>query len=236
MCTLVMHLERRGVVRHLCTGVVMEQSAYNNITGTMKALVLQQPGVAIVLAAVSAVLGLAEWVTWEASRQVLPAGAGEAGRIEPGESVLVLGCPLPPLQRWRVRIATRSTEPTRARFVFSGGAVKTRIPEAQMMADYAVHELRVPVHNVVVEDQSTSTFENIVNSAPLMVDSPAIKIASNTMHALRARAILSEQSPELATRLVRARDYIPFEWGVLHVLMLAYDGYRYVRRRRSAKR
>ena len=105
-----------------------------------------------------------------------------------------------------------------------------------MMADYAVHELRVPLHNVVVEDQSTSTLENIVNSAPLMVDSPAIKIASNTMHALRARAILSEQSPELATRLVRARDYIPFEWGVLHVLMLAYDGYRYVRRRRSAKR
>ncbi len=205
----------------------MEQSALNNITATMKAL-LQQRGVAIALAAVGAVLGLAEWVTWKASRRVLPAGAVDAGRIEPGESVLVLGCPLPPLHRWRVRIATRSTEPSRARFVFSGGAVKTRISEAQMMADYAVHELRVPVHNVVVEDQSTSTLENIVNSAPLMADSPAIKIASNTLHALRARAILAKQSPELATRLVRARDYIPFEWGLLHVLMLAYDGYRYV--------
>jgi uncharacterized SAM-binding protein YcdF (DUF218 family) len=197
---------------------------------------MQQRGVAIVLTAVSAVLGLAEWVTWKASRQVLPAGAVDAGRIEPGESVLVLGCPLPALQRWRVRIATRSTEPARARFVFSGGAVKTRIPEAQMMADYAVHELRVPVHNVVVEDQSTSTLENIVNTAPLMADSPAIKIASNTLHALRARAILSKQSPELATRLVRARDYIPFEWGLLHVLMLAYDGYRYVRGRQTSER
>jgi hypothetical protein len=189
-----------------------------------------------VLAAVSAVLGWAEWITWEASRQALPSGAVDPSRIEPGESVLVLGCPLTPLHRWRVRIAVRSTEPTRARFVFSGGAVKTRLAEAQMMADYAVHELGVPVHNVVMEDQSTSTVENIVNSAPLMTDSPAIKIASNTLHALRARAILSEHSPHLAARMVRARDYIPFEWGLLHALMLAYDGYRYVRALRAAKR
>src|SRR5689334_10469052 len=96
------------------------------------------------------------------------------------------GCPLPLLQRWRVRIAARSTEPTRARFVFSGGAVRTPILEAQMMADYAVYVLGVLGDNVVVEDRSTSTLENIVNSAPLMADSPAIKIASNTLHALRA--------------------------------------------------
>jgi hypothetical protein len=185
--------------------------------------------ITVLLATVSAVLGWAEWITWKASRQALPAGAVDPSRIEPGESVLVLGCPLQPLHRWRVRIAVRSTDPTLARFVFSGGAVKSRIPEAQMMADYAMHKLRVPTHNVVVEDQSTSTVENIVNSAPLMADSPAIKIASNSLHALRARAILFEQSPRLATRLVRARDYIPLEWGLLHALMLAYDGCRLMR-------
>jgi hypothetical protein len=65
-------------------------------------------------------------------------------------------------------------------------------------------------HGGVVEDQSTSTLENILNSVPLMAANPVIKIASNALHALRARAILSKQSPELATRLVRARDYIPF--------------------------
>src|SRR5699024_7307647 len=103
-----------------------------------------------------------------------------------GESVLVLGCPLAVLQRWRVRIALRSTDPDRARFVFSGAAVRTRLSEAQMMADYAVRKLGVPVDNVVVEDQSRTTVENIVNSAPLMAASPAIKIASNTFHARRA--------------------------------------------------
>src|SRR5689334_13546619 len=95
-------------------GLVMKPSASNSIIATMKALVVQKRG-AGVLTAVGVVLGLAEWVTWKASRQVLPAGAVDAGRIEPGESVLVLGCPLPLLHRWRVRIAARSTEPTRAR-------------------------------------------------------------------------------------------------------------------------
>ena len=143
-----------------------------------------------------------------------------------GESVLVLGCPQPVLQRWRVRIAVRSTDPDCARFVFSGGAVRTKLPEARMMADYAVVRLGVSAENVVVEDQSRTTVENIVNSVPLMSDSPAIKIASDTFHARRARQILRRESPELAQRLVRARDYIPFEWGPLHVLLLVFEGYR----------
>jgi uncharacterized SAM-binding protein YcdF (DUF218 family) len=159
-------------------------------------------------------------MTWQASRQALPAGSTDPSHVVSGESVLVLGCPLPILHRWRVRIALRSTDPSRARFVFSGGAVKTQVPQAQMMADYAIHQLGVPAHNVVVEDQSRTTVENIVNSAPLMANSPAIKIASNSFHALRARVILHDESPELAQRLVRARDYTPFEWGLLHAVML----------------
>jgi uncharacterized SAM-binding protein YcdF (DUF218 family) len=178
------------------------------------------------IAALAAVFGWAEWRTWRASREALPAQATDPARIEPGESVLVLGCPLPILQRWRVRIAVRSTNPNRARFVFSGGAVHGPVPEARMMADYAIRKLGVPVHAVVVEDQSRTTVENIANSAPLMADSPAIKIASNTFHARRARRILQDESPELADRLVRARDYIPFEWGPLHALMLAYESSR----------
>jgi uncharacterized SAM-binding protein YcdF (DUF218 family) len=188
--------------------------------------------IAVVVAVFSAVFGWAEWKTWRASREALPAGATDPSRIEPGESVLVLGNPVPIVQRWRVRIAVRSTDPDRARFVFSG-AVRGQIPEAQMMADYAVQELAVPLHNVVVEDQSRTTVENVVNSAPLMADSPAIKIASNTFHARRARQILRVESPELAGRLVRTRDYIPVEWGPLHAVLVAYEAYR-DRRARSA--
>ncbi|OBJ10924.1 YdcF family protein [Mycobacterium sp. 1465703.0] len=172
------------------------------------------------------VFGWAEWTTWRASKDALPPGAAGSRRAVHGESVLVLGCPLRVLQRWRVRIAVRSTDPDRARFVFSGGPVRSEVPEAQMMADYAVRELGVPPHNVIVEDQSRTTVENIVNSVPLIADSPAIKIASNTFHARRARQILRDESPELAARLVRARDYLPLEWGLLHVALVAFERYR----------
>lgn len=146
----------------------------------------------------------------------------------------MLGHPLPILHRWRVRIAVRSTDPVRARFVFSGGAVRSKIPEAQMMADYAVHELAVPAHNVVIEDQSTTTVENIKYSAPLMADSAIVKIASDTFHARRARKILRDESPELADKLVSARDYLPGEWGPLHVALAAFECYRKHRVRSAA--
>ncbi|QNI06981.1 YdcF family protein [Mycobacterium kubicae] len=190
--------------------------------------------VAGVVAVLSVVLGWAEWTTWKASRDALPTGATDPRRIASGESVLVLGCPLPILQRWRVRIAVRSTDPHRARFVFSGGAVRGPVPEAQLMANYAVHHLGVPVHNVVVEDQSRTTVENVVNSVPLMADSPAIKIASNTFHARRARQILRDESPALAARLVRARDYVLMEWGPLHAGLVAFERYRDRRARVAA--
>ena len=177
--------------------------------------------------------GWAEWTTWRASREFYPTQAAGAGQIVPGESVLVLGCPSPVLQRWRVRIAVRSTDPERARFVFSGGAVRTPVSEARMMADYAAHTLGVPTANIVIEDQSRTTVENVVNSVPLMADSVAIKIASDTLHAHRARRIMLDESPELAKRLVPARDYVPAEWGPLHAVLVAFEYYR-GRRSRSA--
>jgi uncharacterized SAM-binding protein YcdF (DUF218 family) len=180
----------------------------------------------VVAAAVAAGLAWGEWRTWRASRDDLPAAGLDPGRVEDGEVVLVLGCPLAALHRWRVRIAVRSTDPSRARFVFSGAAVRSTLSEAQMMANYAVLSLGVPADNVVLEDQARTTVENIANSIPLMVDAPAIKIASNTYHARRARRILRDQSPELATRLVRCRDYIPGEWGPLHAILLVHELFR----------
>jgi uncharacterized SAM-binding protein YcdF (DUF218 family) len=178
---------------------------------------------AVTSAAVAAVFGWAEWRTWRASREFYPAGATAAGQIVPGESVLVLGCPLPVLQRWRVRIAVRSTDPQLARFVFSGGAVHTPVSEAQMMADYAIHTLGVPTANIIIEDRSRTTVENVINSAPLMADSPAVKIASNTLHARRARRIMFDESPQLAKRLAPTRDYLPGEWGPLHAMLMAVE-------------
>ncbi|MCV7284510.1 YdcF family protein [Mycolicibacterium wolinskyi] len=172
---------------------------------------------------VGTALAWCEWLTWRASREDLPAEGLDPGRVEDGEVILVLGCPRPALHRWRVRIAVRSTDAARARFIFSGGAVRSELSEAQMMANYAVVTLGVPATNIALEDQSRTTVENITNSIPMMADSPAVKIASNTFHARRARRILRDESPELAARLVRARDYLPCEWGLAHALMVAHE-------------
>lgn len=180
---------------------------------------------------VGAALAWCEWQTWRASRDALPVDGIDPRQVRDGEAVLVLGCPRPRLYRWRVRIALRSTEPSRARFVFSGGAVRSELSEAQMMADYA-ESLGVPAANIILEDQSRTTMENITNSIPLLADAPAIKIASNTFHARRARRILHDESPELAARLVRTRDYIPGEWGPLHLMMLVHEALRALVRRK----
>ena len=177
----------------------------------------------VVAGAVAAGLAWCEWATWRASREALPADGVDPAHVEDGEAVLVLGCPRPILHRWRVRIALRSTDPAKARFIFSGAAVRSVLSEAQMMADYAVVSLGVPPTNIVLEDQSTTTVENIANSMPQLANAPAIKIASNTFHARRARYILREKSPELAQRLVRTRDYIPCEGGPLHAVMMVQE-------------
>jgi uncharacterized SAM-binding protein YcdF (DUF218 family) len=179
--------------------------------------------IGVTTVAVGAALAWCEWRTWLASREALPVDGVDPGRVQDGEAILVLGCPLPVLHRWRVRIAVRSTDPSHARFVFSGGAARSELSEAQMMANYAVVSLGVPAANIVLEDQARSTAENITNSMPLLADAPAIKIASNTFHARRARYLLRDQSPELAARLVRARDYIPGEGGLLHALMAVHE-------------
>ncbi|AQT80181.1 hypothetical protein B1R94_14290 [Mycolicibacterium litorale] len=191
---------------------------------------LKNVRLAITLTALSALLGWAEWKTWRTSREIYP-GARRAGTVGAPDTVLVLGCPWPMLHRWRVRIAIRSAEPATTRFLFSGGAVRTMRSEAQLMADYAVHTLGVPIDNVVIEDQSRSTVENVRNSLPMLAGSATIAIASNTFHAHRARRILRDQSPELAARLTRSRDYLPFEWGIAHPVLLGLEVYRsWVRR------
>ena len=185
------------------------------------------------LVTTSTLIAWAEWATWRASRELLPPTAVDPRSVVAGECVVVLGNPIPAVQRYRVRVAVRSTDPLTATFIFSGGAVRTEISEAQMMADYAVEGLGIPTERVVIEDQSRTTVENIGNSLPFVGNSPAIKIASDTFHARRARRILHDQSPHLAQRLVRTRDYIPLEFVFLHVFSVAFELYRQHRFRRS---
>ncbi|PRX97684.1 YdcF family protein [Allonocardiopsis opalescens] len=166
-------------------------------------------------AAAGAVLLWGEWANRRASRQEYPAAAAAGCGAE---AIVVLGFPSgrgdrPGLvQRYRVRIAVRSRDPRAERsvLVFTGrspGRPSTRRSEAAVMAEYAVGVLGVDPADVVLEEQATTTWENIRYSLPLIESFPVVKIASNTFHARKGRRYLREQAPAVAARLRPTRDH-----------------------------
>lgn len=167
-----------------------------------------------------------EWLNRRWSRTLVGSGRGEAG----SEAVIVLGFrnPRPTanfINRWRVRAGLRSVSAGNARdtyVIFSGGAAAgSRATEARLMADYAKSVLAYD-GTVLLEDRSTTTWENITNVIPMVEDADRITIASQPAHALKARAYLRRQRPDLAARLVRADDYRPGEWLVGKPLLALY--------------
>ncbi|MFG3093479.1 YdcF family protein [Streptomyces sp. NPDC048202] len=173
--------------------------------------------------AVAAALAWGEWVNWRWSR--IHAGSSEGA----SEAVVVLGYrnPRPTanfINRWRVRAGLRSVAADGARetrVIFCGGPTGSFAAEAQLMADYAKSVLGFD-GTVLLEDRSATTWENITNVIPLIEDVDRIKIVSQPAHALKARAYLRRQRPDLAERLVRAADYRPGEWMLGKPLLALY--------------
>ncbi|MFB4426805.1 YdcF family protein [Streptomyces sp. QL37] len=169
-------------------------------------------------------VGWGEWVNWRWSRALVGNGTGTT------EAVVVLGYRNPGatanfINRWRVRAGIRSIAADRGldtRVIFSGGPTSGGVAEARLMADYAASALGFD-GTVLLEDRSGTTWENITNVIPLIEDVDRIKIVSQPAHALKARAYLRRQRPDLAARLVRADDYRPGEW-VIGKLPLALYG------------
>jgi hypothetical protein len=167
------------------------------------------PGKWCLFMGLGVLLGWGELISWRASRQHLPEAASPSD-IGP-RTIVVLGYPSAKdgstswLQRYRVRIALRSYRPGDV-VVFCGGVTRgaTR-SEAAVMADHA-ERCGLPVEAIVLEDRSRSTWENIENSRPLLGGGPVV-IASNTLHARRARAYLWRQEQPAALRLRRGNDY-----------------------------
>ncbi|MFD4633938.1 YdcF family protein [Streptomyces sp. NPDC058284] len=168
-------------------------------------------------------LAWGEWLNWRWSR-ALVGGSGGAS-----EAVVVLGYRNPQptvnfINRWRVRAGIRSIAADNARVtrvIFSGGGTSSCAAEAQLMADYAKSALEFD-GTVLLEDQSATTWENVTNVIPLLEDVDRIKIASQPAHALKARAYLRRQRPDLAEKLVRAADYRPGEWMAAKPLLALY--------------
>ncbi|MCM6778767.1 YdcF family protein [Nocardia sp. CDC159] len=173
-----------------------------------------------------AVVAAAEWLHWRASRRLLGASTAAART----EAVVVLGFPVRPsgrthpLQRWRCRIAARSLDPrAESVLVFTGGAVRREPAEAEAMARYARDTLGVPEDRIVTETKAESTWQNIEFSIPLIEHADRIKIASDPMHAARARRYLGIQRPDLAARLAAAADYRPLERWWLKIPTAAHE-------------
>lgn len=160
-------------------------------------------------------LAVAELLTFQASRQ----GMGDGPDAPPGagEAIIVLGCPTGEdgrpsfMQRYRCRIAARSRDRTagRSKLVFTGRSRNAPgiESEAAVMARYAIEVLGVDAADVVLEEDSQYTWENIAFSLPFIEDMPVVKIVSNTWHARRGRQYLHRQAPDLARRLRPAADH-----------------------------
>ena len=174
-----------------------------------------------------AALAWGEWLNWRWSRVLVGDRAGTS------TAVVVLGYrnPRPTanlINRWRVRAGLRSVTDADAdadvgetRVIFSGGENGAGGTEAQLMADYARSVLAFD-GTVVLEDRSRTTWENITNVIPLIEEVDRIKIVSQPAHALKARAYLRRQRPDLAAKLVRAEDYRVGEWLLVKPLLALY--------------
>ncbi|MGW3291414.1 YdcF family protein [Streptomyces sp. NPDC001002] len=170
-----------------------------------------------------AAVACGEWLNWRWSRALVGDSAGTS------EAVVVLGFRNPQptanfINRRRVRAGLRSIAADRAhdtRVIFSGGATSGGVSEARLMADYATSVLGFN-GTVVLEDRSATTWENITNVIPLLEDVDRIKIASQPAHALKARAYLRRQRPDLGEKLVRADDYRLGEWMAAKPLLALY--------------
>lgn len=169
--------------------------------------------VAALTAGAAFTVASAEWLHWRASRQHLGAGSAHA----PGhgsEAVIVLGYPSRrsgkprPVQRWRCQIATRSVDPGRAsQLIFTGAAGKREPSEAAVMSGYAQDVLGVPAGQIRLETQARTTWQNVELTLPIAETADVIKIASDPLHAARARRYLRTQRPDLADRVGGAADY-----------------------------
>ena len=180
-----------------------------------------------------ALVAAAEFQHWRASRALLRREAAPPG----GEAVLVLGYAARdtgrphPLQRWRTEIAARSMDADReSRLIFTGSARSVGRSEAEIMAAYARDALGVAEDRIVLESKAESTWQNVEYSLPDLESAATIKIASDPMHAARAREYLGRLRPDLLSRVVAADDYRLGEKWWLKLPTAAFETQLRVRR------
>lgn len=187
--------------------------------------------------AAALLVGVAEAFNRWASGSKLPATGPDKAATE---AIIVLGYAsrrdgtAHPLQRWRCQIAVRSMDPRRdSTLIMSGWAPDGQRSEAEVMAAYAHEVLGVPKDRILLEERARSTWDNVRYSLPLAEGYDVIKVASNPVHARRARRYIAHLRPDLVARLEPAADYRLGEHWLLKTAVFGYEILRpFVRRTR----
>ncbi|MGF0116307.1 YdcF family protein [Promicromonospora sp. Marseille-Q5078] len=173
------------------------------------------------LTGLAAALAWSEWLNRRWSRTLVGDATG------PTQAVVVLGFRnrgprANVVNRWRARAALRSLDPAAlTRLVLSGGPTTSARSEARVLADHAVDVLGYD-GPVVLEEESRTTWENVARVLPLVEDADRITVVSQPAHALKARAYVLRQRPDLAGRLTRGDDHRWGEWLLLKPVLAAY--------------
>lgn len=177
----------------------------------------------IVLLAGLGVWGWAEWQNQRWSREVVTSHT--SGRV----AVVVLGFRnrgrrLNRVNRWRVAIGLRTLAAyPGGLLVLSGGATSGGVSEARLLAEHV--RAAGYAGEMVLEEQSRTTWENVAHVLPLVEDFDAIAFASQPSHALKARAYVLRQRPDLSNRLTGAQDYRLFEHPLMKIVLALYGQY-----------
>lgn len=138
-------------------------------------------------------------------------------------SVLVLGYPTEadgtphPVQRFRVQAGVDAYREKRcSRIILSGGAVKNQYVEADTMAEIA-RSFGVPEKDIIIENTSRTTWENIGCSARYLENDSRVFLVSDTFHAQRAKRYSCRQNTALCPKMISAGTKPPFQllwWSV----------------------
>ena len=129
-------------------------------------------------------------------------------------AIIVLGFPsrrngrLHAIQKWRTEIGVRSrSDPEEHVLMSTGGRSRRNLaPEAETMASYAQRP-HVPGDQLLLESTSANTWQNLGLTLPTAASFDMIVIASDPLHAARARRYVVAQQSGLVDRLVFADDY-----------------------------
>ncbi len=181
--------------------------------------------VMMLTATLAAPIAAAELLHWRASRSDRVHRVPLPGRT----AIVVLGFPsrrdgrLHPIQRWRTEVGVRTLSSLNAGFlVLTGGGAHGEVSEAEAMAAYAI-SLQVALDQIGLERKSRTTWENMSFALPMVDRYDAIAIASDPMHAARARRYALKQRPDLADRLLFADNYRFLERWWLKVPTAMYE-------------